>query len=109
MHPRRAAEDSVQQTPPHESQEEQQQQIAESTEVLEAAVTDANKLVLRQNNDEAIAAGVCGVPAFVVDRTHLLFKRRRLDTLMREHIMLLVENEHYANMWRAGRARILYI
>ena len=51
------------------------------TEVLEAAVTDANKLVLRQNNDEAIAGGVCGVPAFVVDRTHLLWGQDRLHVL----------------------------
>jgi 2-hydroxychromene-2-carboxylate isomerase len=51
------------------------------TEVLEAAVTASNKLLLRQNNDEAIAAGVCGVPSYLVAQTHLVWGQDRLHVV----------------------------
>ena len=49
--------------------------------VLEAAVVPSNKLLLRQNNDEAVASGVCGVPSFLVDDTHLVWGQDRLHLL----------------------------
>lgn len=53
--------------------------------VLEAAVTPSNKLVLRQNTDEAAASGVCGVPSFLVDGTHLVWGQDRLHLL--DHLL----------------------
>ena len=55
------------------------------TEVLEAAVTASNKLLLRHNTDEAVAAGVCGVPSFLVDHTHLVWGQDRLHLV--DHLL----------------------
>jgi 2-hydroxychromene-2-carboxylate isomerase len=48
----------------------------------EAVETPAIKAALRANTDEAIAAGVCGVPSFKV-REHLFWGQDRLDLVAR--------------------------
>ena len=49
---------------------------------LAAIETPAIKELLRKNTDEAIAAGVCGVPSFKV-REHLFWGQDRLDLVSR--------------------------
>ena len=49
---------------------------------LDAAEAPAIKLLLRQHTDEAIAAGVCGVPSFRV-REHLFWGQDRLPLVAR--------------------------
>jgi 2-hydroxychromene-2-carboxylate isomerase len=46
--------------------------------VLAAIDTQCVKDVLRERTDEAIALGIFGVPAFVVDRTHLYWGQDRI-------------------------------
>ena len=49
--------------------------------ILEAATAPTIKATLRANGDAAIAAGVCGVPSFWVDDTHLVWGQDRLPVV----------------------------
>lgn len=49
--------------------------------IFEAAGSAPIKAQLRANGDAAIEAGVCGVPSFLVDQTHLVWGQDRLPVV----------------------------